>query len=221
MRRGSGEGTKARLVRSAVELFMAKGFGATTIQEIVERAEVTQGAFYHHFGRKEDILYHVYEVFVTQHLAAAEAVTGADLSASEAIVRLMEETAGTVAEFRQYASIVVGELRLLNGDAISERYGELNAKAARIIELWQQTIERGIASGEFNALLPDTRALAFAVFGMPVFTYAWMDTTSPMVCDDIGRGFGQLALRGLLNDQPAKSAGGNGRGRKPKASLPE
>ena len=176
---------------------MAKGYGATTLQEIVDRSEVTQGAFYHHFSRKEDVLYHIYEVFVTKHLAAAEAVTSADLSPSDAIVRLMEETARTVGEFRAYTSIIVGELRLINDESIAERFGVLNAKMGQIIELWRATVERGIASGEFTSPVADTRALAFALLGMPVFTYAWLDTTSPIGAE-VGRGFGELALRGLL-----------------------
>lgn len=198
MRRGSGDGTKATLVEAAISLFSERGFATTTVQEIVERAEVTKGAFYHHFGTKEDVLFHIYEVFVTEHLEAAEAVMASELSPSDTLVRLMEETARTVAMFRKYTAIIVGELRLLNDERLnSGRFGELNAKQARIIEFWVQTIERGITTGEFTAPVPDTRALAFALLGMPLFTYAWLDTTTPISGVDVGHQFGALALSGL------------------------
>jgi AcrR family transcriptional regulator len=38
---------QARIVAAAVGLFSEKGFDATSVQEIVDRAAVTKGALYH------------------------------------------------------------------------------------------------------------------------------------------------------------------------------
>ena len=52
--------TRQRLVRSALELWTARGFETgiedTTVEEIVRVAGVTKGTFYFHFARKEEIL---------------------------------------------------------------------------------------------------------------------------------------------------------------------
>lgn len=45
--------TQAALLSAARSLFAEKGFAATNREEIAERAGVTRGALYHHFGSKE------------------------------------------------------------------------------------------------------------------------------------------------------------------------
>ncbi len=42
---------------SALELFGERGFHATTVQEIVDRAGVTERTFYRHFVNKEEVLF--------------------------------------------------------------------------------------------------------------------------------------------------------------------
>lgn len=44
------------LLDSAQALFFSKGYEATTVADIMERAGVSKGGFYHHFSAKEDLL---------------------------------------------------------------------------------------------------------------------------------------------------------------------
>ena len=62
-RRSQQERTRATtgaLLAAARELFVADGFGATSLGAICDRAGVTRGAFYHHFDSKEQIFREVY-----------------------------------------------------------------------------------------------------------------------------------------------------------------
>jgi AcrR family transcriptional regulator len=45
--------TRQRIVDAGVELFSSKGYGDTALNDIVEMAGVTTGAFYYHFDSKE------------------------------------------------------------------------------------------------------------------------------------------------------------------------
>lgn len=45
--------TKQRIVDAAVDLFCDHGYGHTGLNDIVERAGVSMGAFYYHFGSKD------------------------------------------------------------------------------------------------------------------------------------------------------------------------
>jgi AcrR family transcriptional regulator len=49
------EETRARIVETAYRLFLERGYNATSIREIGDRAKVTVGAIYNHFSTKEDI----------------------------------------------------------------------------------------------------------------------------------------------------------------------
>jgi AcrR family transcriptional regulator len=47
--------TQAKLIEIARELFTKLGYAQTPTEEIVQRAGVTRGALYHHFGSKEGL----------------------------------------------------------------------------------------------------------------------------------------------------------------------
>jgi AcrR family transcriptional regulator len=47
--------TKRALVDAALERFAARGYGGTSLDEIVAAARVTKGALYHHFKGKQDL----------------------------------------------------------------------------------------------------------------------------------------------------------------------
>ena len=47
--------TKRRIFNTAVELFSAKGYDNTNIEEITAVAGVAKGTLYYHFTKKEDI----------------------------------------------------------------------------------------------------------------------------------------------------------------------
>src|SRR5690349_15996631 len=61
--------TVAAIVRAAGQLFTARGFAATSIDDIAARAGVAKGAVYHHFESKEQIFARVFEQ-MTAALAA-------------------------------------------------------------------------------------------------------------------------------------------------------
>lgn len=47
---------RAELIDAAQALFFSKGYDATTVADIMERAGVSKGGFYHHFKAKDDLL---------------------------------------------------------------------------------------------------------------------------------------------------------------------
>ncbi len=57
----SGDGTRARILAAATELFASKGFEGTTVRAIAARCQVTDPALYHYFDSKRDILRALWE----------------------------------------------------------------------------------------------------------------------------------------------------------------
>ena len=55
VRQARSEATRRRILDAAVELFSEVGFAATSLGDIVERAELTKGALYYHFDSKESL----------------------------------------------------------------------------------------------------------------------------------------------------------------------
>ena len=64
------EATRSKLIAVGIELFSERGYAGVGTEEIVERAAVTRGALYHHFGDKRDLFRAVHEE-LEQRLVAA------------------------------------------------------------------------------------------------------------------------------------------------------
>ena len=58
-----GKDTRRRIVESAMELFWLKGFGSTSIADILSRSQVNSGSLYYFFPGKQDLLIAVLEAY--------------------------------------------------------------------------------------------------------------------------------------------------------------
>lgn len=67
--------TRAALITTARRLFAEQGYHATGTGEIVELAQVTRGALYHHFNNKEDLFEAVYRQAERELTQEAQAAT--------------------------------------------------------------------------------------------------------------------------------------------------
>ena len=78
LRARQAEETHRLLISVATELFTERGYAATSIEDIIQRAGVAKGALYHHFNGKDALFRAVYETVqaeaVTRVMAAALAV---------------------------------------------------------------------------------------------------------------------------------------------------
>jgi len=50
-------GARGRLAQAAMELYLERGFGQTTVAQIAERAGVTERTFFRHFADKREMLF--------------------------------------------------------------------------------------------------------------------------------------------------------------------
>ena len=58
-----GKDTRQRIVEAAMELFWLKGYGSTSIADILSRSQVNSGSLYHFFPGKQDLLIAVLESY--------------------------------------------------------------------------------------------------------------------------------------------------------------
>ena len=88
------EVTRAKLIEVGIELFSERGYADVGTEELVDRAKVTRGALYHHFGDKRDLFRAVHEELEQQIVAGI----GAALEANprEDPLEALEVAAGAV-----------------------------------------------------------------------------------------------------------------------------
>ena len=156
------EETRHRIFAAAIALFREKGFEATTVDEITEKADVGRGTFFNYFPKKEAVLAYLSE----ERLAAAEENAGALLAearpAREKILDLYLLAAGAWEEDRELSRYV-----------FSEWLRRVFAPTADVELGWRKLmfalLAQGRESGELRADVDDYRADA-------LFTGIYMTT---------------------------------------------
>ncbi len=166
------EATRQALLDAATELFGTVGFDATSVQTIVDRANVTKGGFYHHFESKQALLHEIHDRFIDYHLERMrELLDEPGIGAEELVRRLVRDVLVVgAARWRNDIEIFYQERRQLEG----ERYAAVLQKRHEFEGCVIEVLQRGVAEGVL-ADRGDPKVVAFGIIGMTMWAYHWFD----------------------------------------------
>jgi AcrR family transcriptional regulator len=187
------EATRQALLDAATELFGTAGFDATSVQSIVERAQVTKGGFYHHFESKQALLHEIHERFIEYHLERMrELLAEPGVPAEDLLRRLIRDilVVGAV-RWRNDIEIFYQERRQLEG----ERYAAVLRKRHEFEGHVLEVIQRGVAEGVLVDS-GDPKVVAFGIIGMTMWAYHWFDPARGGE-REVGELYAEMILDGL------------------------
>jgi AcrR family transcriptional regulator len=148
-----------RILASAVELFAERGFDATTVQQVVDRAAVTKGALYHYFDAKDDLLYAIYQALIGTQTADLEEIAGRGLSGADTVRAILVNVVRTTVDRLPQAKVFYREVHKLDAD----RHAAFRADRRRYHESFRQVIANGQATGEFSTAVPPDTVVQIAM----------------------------------------------------------
>ena len=153
--------SRRKLIEAAIPLFAEKGYAAVSIRELAAAAQVNSALITYHFGGKEGLYRAVLEDQFNQIVELFSKKTFSDLSPAEKI----RESAQDMIEFQSrnpfFRKLLFGEL----SHTTPSFEGILRDYSFRLYRLFHETLETGIAQGEFRQDLNSSYAL-FAILGM-------------------------------------------------------
>ena len=174
--------TRQRIFKEAVRLFRERGFEATTIDEITERADVAKGTFFNYFPRKESVLAFLSEKQLSEAEENAGAILAADKPARVKVHEIYALAASAYEEDRELSRYVLLEL-MTRGFAPAEEAG------CRWHDLVARVIRQGQAAGELKGGVSPERAESVLGSVYVATVYRWV------CCIDVG-----LSLRDELRE---------------------
>jgi AcrR family transcriptional regulator len=185
------EATRAELMNVALQSFSERGYHATTVQTIVQRANLTKGAFYHHFENKEDLLRQIHAEYASELLSSARQVSSVDAEPIDQLRMLIRNAVILFARYRQHVAVFYQENRFLSGKpyaAIRKMHDDEEA-------VLRDILNRAKDAGQLRSDI-DTRLIVFAISGMTAWIYQWYQPNGPIHIDDIADGLADIVLNG-------------------------
>ena len=158
--------TRATLLKTALSVFSAKGYAATTLEDVAKAAKVTRGAIYWHFKSKADLYNSLIQEFsargdVVVQQAVAEGGTLIDI-----LRRIFVRVCTQIEEDKETRAVM--ELTLfktgLNPELQTGRKKQIEAGNA-LLKGISEAMRQGIAQGVLrNDIDPADMARAFIAF---------------------------------------------------------
>ena len=84
-----GEKRKKMLLKIAYDLFLTKGYENTSVDEIIEKAQIAKGTYYYYFQSKEQMLEEVIDMMIKNEVKMAEQIIRTDISVPQKIVGIL------------------------------------------------------------------------------------------------------------------------------------
>ena len=154
------------IIDSAQGLMARKGYSAVGLNEILERAQVPKGSFYHYFASKEAAGEAVMQNYFTGYLAEMDRIFAEDeLSAAQRLANYLDN-------FRETQSIEDCQGRCLAvklgaevADLSESMRLALKTGISSIIDRLESMVRLGIEDRSITTPQPDPRATAEALYG--------------------------------------------------------
>lgn len=154
-----------KVLEAAAGIFGKKGYNGTSVDDILDRAQVAPSNFYYHFKSKEGLAYEVLDrYFDAARKQMAPVLMNRRLRPSEKLERVRTLFVKKVSENGCRGGCPMGNL----AQELSDTHPGLRERLAdffeECIQGFEAVIREGVKSGEFRKDL-DSRAAALLVFG--------------------------------------------------------
>lgn len=193
---------KERIVETALLLFEKNGYHGVTVGQIVEETGTSKGGFYHNFKSKDELLYHIHDVFISYVLdKAREAYDNFDTPVSR-LCAIIQSFTKVFDLYKPHITVFYQESTYLFGE-FNQRINEKRDEYRKIII---QVIREGQSNGDFREEVP-AEISTMSIIGMINWTYKWYKKDGALSIESISLIFNDLILHSLLTEKGMKDEG--------------
>lgn len=184
--------TRTALLDAAIELLARHEVANTSVREIVGRAGLTKGAFYHHFDSKAHLVQAVHEQLIGEILDELHAIVAATVDPREQLAQLIVAIFRNNVRHRSNARIFFREYDTLP----DEIRAVIKARREEYEQLIVDVLEAGMRSGQFATGTP-AKVVAYGIIGMCAWAIYWFDPAGSLTAAQVGDHYAKLILAGL------------------------
>ena len=184
--------TVQRILQEAAELFIAKGYDATSMRDIAQRAGVSKSLLYHHFTDKYQIFM---QVTATSGLGLNETVSAA-VAAGQTPTEKLRIFMTSTADFfeKNRLSWIAASQDFWNSN---EKRMSLQSKLRRdgFEKLLRSILEEGVAKGEFE--INDLRLSGRLILSSLNWMHRWYNPSGSRRAGEIAEEYFRMITGGI------------------------
>jgi len=158
--------TRERILQAAIDLFLEKGYTASGMAEILDRANANSGSFYHFFQNKEDLLAAVLDRYAELlHPVLLDPIWKATRDPIERIFGLLGKYRELIIASKFSYGCPIGKLAL----EIDPAQATIHRKIAANFSAWKAAVEQCLSDAQTEGRLPrtvDSKRLACLVLSV-------------------------------------------------------
>lgn len=132
---------------------MAKGYAATSLDDIARLLGCTKGLIYYHFRNKSDLFFAVHRYTIDMNLSAARPMASDGISAVERLRSMARQRVESVMDYPafQRATLLGLEMRIVGSTTPEDRemLGQLVEKYHEYEDLFVRVVKDGMNDGSF------------------------------------------------------------------------
>lgn len=152
----------------AEQLFVDKGYAATSVNDIAEAADFSRTSIYQYFGSKEEIYLHILERYTDLLTERVREAASGSPTVPGKIRAFLDEIRRMIREKPNFFEMYFIQRHQVEPRLSAELKGRLNAKRRRLENVFREFYRRGIERGEVRRIrFKDASNLFFAqIMGM-------------------------------------------------------
>ena len=191
---------RAEILTTAAELFRARGYRATTLDDLARRLGMSKATVYGHFRSKEDLLAAIFHRTMTLAEAGLAAIRSSRLPLAEQLREVVRHHVRLVVAERAFLTVFFSE----EGNLPARLQKDIVRRKGRYDRTIAGIVQRAARAGEIRAAEP--RLLVLALLGMSNWVYRWYRPGRGRAwdADTIAAAFIDLLERGYLATPAAR-----------------
>jgi TetR/AcrR family transcriptional regulator, cholesterol catabolism regulator len=138
---------RAEILAKAAALFAKQGVATTTVREIADSVGILSGSLYHHFQSKEEMVEEIIAAYLDDLLASYREVARTHDDPRQCLEQLVRASFTSLETHTNACEIYQNDHKYL---ARLPRYTALRQVSQATQRVWIDTIEAGVANGEFR-----------------------------------------------------------------------
>jgi AcrR family transcriptional regulator len=180
------------VVDIAAKVFAARGYHATSIDDLVQATGLQRGGLYHYMEGKKELLIRIHERFIEPLLEEAREIVARGEPPEASLRMLARALMHDIAVYHDQVTVFLHEWRIIEDDP---EWASIRKSRKAFENLVGDVLKRGQEEGVFA--IKDQRIALLGFLGMINYSYQWYRPGGRGKPDEIADQFCDIFLEGI------------------------